>query len=95
MARTLTSGMETFPAAKQPFRSLVSCADANEAEDAMTHRRPRSPGSFQDELGGVIERIAQTDPKRHPNPGKPKERGVSNAAELNERLFEKAWRKHR
>ena len=26
----------------------------------MTHRRQKSPGSFQDELGGVIERIAPT-----------------------------------
>ena len=59
----------------------------------MTHRRPRSPGSFQDELGGVIERIAQADPKRRPKPAEPKERGVSDAAELNDRLFEKAWRK--
>ena len=59
----------------------------------MTHRRPRSPGSFQDELGGVIERIAQPDLKRRPKPGKPKKRGVSNATELNDRLFEKAWRK--
>ena len=59
----------------------------------MTHRRPNSPGSYQDELGGVVERIAQTELKRRPKPGKPKERGVSNAAELNNRLFEKAWRK--
>ena len=61
----------------------------------MTHRRPKSPGSFQDELGGVIERVAQPEPKRRPKPGNPRERGVSSAAELNERLFEKAWRKHR
>lgn len=61
----------------------------------MTHRRHRSPGSFQDELGGVIDRIAQADLKRWPKPGEPKERDVSNAAELNQRLFEQAWRKQR
>ena len=56
----------------------------------MRHRRPKSPGSFQDELGGVIERIAPAELKQRPKPGKPKERGVSTAAELNHRLFEKA-----
>ena len=60
----------------------------------MTHRRPKSPGSFQDELGGVIERIARAELKQRPKPGKPKERGVSDATELNNRLFEKAWPKH-
>ena len=61
----------------------------------MTNRRPKSPGSFQDELGGVIERIAPAPPKPQPKPAKPKERGISNAAELNDRLFENAWRKDR
>ena len=56
----------------------------------MRHRRPKSPGSFQDELGGVIERLAPAELKQRPKPGKPKERGVSTAAELNHRLFEKA-----
>ena len=59
----------------------------------MTHRRPKQPGSFQDELGVLIERIAPPAPKSQPKPEKPKERGVSSAAELNDRLFEKGWRK--
>ena len=59
----------------------------------MTHRRPRSPGSFQDELGGVIERIAPPDRDAPAKPNKPERRAVGDTAELNERLFEKAWRK--
>jgi hypothetical protein len=59
----------------------------------MTHRRPRSPGSFQDELGGVIGRIAQPDRGAPAKPNKPEKRAVKDTAELNERLFEKAWRK--
>ena len=59
----------------------------------MPHRRPRSPGSFRDELGDVIDRIAPAAGEPPAKPGKPKERGVSNTAELNDRLFVNAWRK--
>lgn len=56
----------------------------------MTHRRPKSPGSFQDELQGVIERLAPTAPKPPAKHDKPKERGVSHSAEMKDRLF---WRR--
>jgi hypothetical protein len=56
----------------------------------MAHRRPKSPGSFQDELEGVIERVAPTGPKLPAKHDKPKERGVSDSAGLNDRLF---WRR--
>lgn len=59
----------------------------------MTHRRQKSPGSFQDELGGVIERITPTEPKSLRRPKEPKERDPSDSAEVNDRLFESAWRK--
>ena len=39
------------------------------------------------------ERMAPGDHKLPTKPQKPKERRVSGAAELNDRLFEKAWRK--
>ena len=50
----------------------------------MPHRRQRSPGSFRDELGGVIDRIVPVERD------KPK---VRDRGELNSRLFESAWRK--
>jgi hypothetical protein len=59
----------------------------------MPHRRQRSPGSFRDELGGVIERIVPDEPK---SPARPVERHkskVGDPGELNSRLFESAWRK--
>ena len=59
----------------------------------MTHRRPGSPGSFEDDLGRVIERMAPGDHKLPTKPHKPIERRVSGVAELNDRLFEKTWRK--
>ncbi len=59
----------------------------------MTHRRQKSPGSFQDELGGVIERIAPPKHDELPPPNRPGKKPVKDTAELNERLFEKAWRK--
>ena len=58
----------------------------------MTHRRQKSPGSFQDELGGVIERIAPAETKGPAKPAKPEKRHISDTAELNDRLFERAWR---
>ena len=60
----------------------------------MTHRRPK-PGSFQDDLGDVIERIAPADVKSKPGRQKTPERRISNSAELNDRLFENAWSKKR
>ena len=59
----------------------------------MTHRRPKSPGSFQDELGGLIERVAPPDRKLPAKPEKPERNPVKDTGELNDRLFEKAWRK--
>ena len=59
----------------------------------MPHRRQRAPGSFRDELGGVIERIVPDDPKSPAMPAerdKPKPR---DPGELNSRLFASAWRK--
>jgi hypothetical protein len=59
----------------------------------MTHRRSKSPGSFQDELGDLIERVAPPDREVPVKPGKPDRQPVKDTAELNDRLFEKAWRK--
>jgi hypothetical protein len=56
----------------------------------MAHRRPKSPGSFQDELEGVIERVAPTGPKLPAKHDKPKKRGVSDSAGSNDLLF---WRR--
>ena len=60
----------------------------------MTHRRPK-PGSFQADLGDVIDRIAPADVKSKPRPQKATERRISKSAELNDRLFENAWKKER
>ena len=59
----------------------------------MTHRRQKLPGSFQDELGGVIERITPTESKSQTKPKAPKERDPSDSAEVNDRLFESAWQR--
>ena len=59
----------------------------------MTHRRRKLPGSFQDELGGVIERIAPPEHDELPSRSRPRKPPVKNTGELNDRLFEKAWRK--
>ena len=60
----------------------------------MPQGRQKSPGSFQDELGGLIDRVAPREQKQRPETD---ERGkrARNAAELNDRLFENAWRKDR
>ena len=58
----------------------------------MTHRRQKSPGSFQDELGGLIERVAPSDSEVPAKPGRAHRQPVKGTAELNDRLFEKAWR---
>lgn len=55
----------------------------------MPNRRRKSPGSFQDELGGVIERMGPHDWKASSKSDKI-ERPVKNSAELNDRLF---WRR--
>ena len=57
----------------------------------MTHRRPKSPGSFQDELGGVIERLAQADRKPVAKPEKSKGRGAMDQGNVHDRLFERTW----
>jgi hypothetical protein len=55
----------------------------------MPQGRQKSPGSFQDELGGVIERIAPDEWTRPPRPEttEPLKKGPT---ELNDQLF---WRK--
>lgn len=55
----------------------------------MPQGRQKSPGSFRDELGGVIERITPHERKVPPKPDKA-EKPVKSAAELNDRLF---WRR--
>ena len=59
----------------------------------MPHPREKSPGSFRDELGGVIERVAPNGTTDSKKPGKPREKRVSDTAELNDRLFEQVWKK--
>lgn len=58
----------------------------------MTHRRPKSPGSFQDELGGLIERIAPPGREAAATPTKSEKQPAKDTAEINHRLFEMAWR---
>ena len=55
----------------------------------MPQGRRKSPGSFQDELGEVIERIAPEDRTRPPKPEKT-ETPEKGTAEPNDRLF---WRR--
>jgi len=55
----------------------------------MPNRRQKSPGSFQDELGGVIERMGPHDRKPRSEPDKA-DRPVESSVELNDRLF---WRR--
>lgn len=59
----------------------------------MPHPREKSPGSFRDELGGVIDRVAPKDKAARLKPDKSHKQGVKDAAELNDRLFEQAWKK--
>lgn len=59
----------------------------------MPHPREKSPGSFRDELGGVIERVAPNDKTAPARPGTPHKQSVKDMAELNDRLFERAWKK--
>jgi len=61
----------------------------------MTHRRPAAPGSFQDSLNRVIERVAPNGHKLPAKPERPKERRISGPTELNDRLIGSAWRKGR
>jgi len=63
------------------------------AEELMPHPREKSPGSFRDELGGVIERVAPKDQAAPARRGKPHKQDLKDTAELNERLFEQAWKK--
>lgn len=91
MPNSLPSG--EFLAAKQPCRTLTFCAEGKAAEVRMPHSREKSPGSFRDELGGVIERVAPDGKTASARPGRPHEPRVRDTAELNERLFEQAWKK--
>jgi hypothetical protein len=59
----------------------------------MTNRRSKSPGSFQDELSGVIERVAPQERIAPAKPGEPCKPVVKDTGELNDRLFEQAWKK--
>lgn len=59
----------------------------------MPHSREKSPGSFRDELGGVIERVAPKDQAAPAKPGTPHKQALKDMAELNDRLFAQAWKK--
>ena len=59
----------------------------------MPHPREKSPGSFRDELGSVIERVVPNEKADRVKPDGSQKRGVKDTAELNERLFEQAWKK--
>ena len=61
----------------------------------MPHSREKYPGSFRDELGGVIERVAPKDKAVPTDPAKPHKQRVTDSAELNDRLFEQAWKRPR
>ena len=58
----------------------------------MPHSREKSPGSFRDELGGVIERVAPKDQAAPARRGKPHKQDLKDMAELNSRLFARAWK---
>ena len=58
----------------------------------MPHSREKSPGSFRDELGGLIKRVVPDEKTAREKPDKSHKRGVKNTAELNDRLFEQAWK---
>ena len=59
----------------------------------MPNGRQKSPGSFRDELGGLIERVGRTAERTEPPKKKPTEARVNDPAELNKHLFERARRK--
>jgi hypothetical protein len=59
----------------------------------MPHSREKSPGSFRDELGGVIERVAPGEKTAPTKPDKPRQQRAKDTAELDGRLFEQAWKK--
>ena len=59
----------------------------------MPHSREKSPGSFRDELGGVIERVVPDEKATPTKSGKPHKLRVKDSAELNNRLFAQAWKK--
>ena len=59
----------------------------------MPPRREKSPGSFQDELGRVIERVAPNYKAALTKPAEPHKQRVTDSAELNDRLFEQAWKR--
>ena len=59
----------------------------------MTHRRQKSPGSFQDELGGVIERIAPPNHDEAPKRDRQERPPVKDTAQVNDFLLEKVWQK--
>jgi len=59
----------------------------------MPHSREKSPGSFRDELGRVIDRDAPNDKTGETKPGKATKQGIKDTADLNDRLFEQAWKR--
>lgn len=63
------------------------------AEELMPHPREKSPGSFRDELGGVIERVVPKEKTARVKPDRSHKQSVKDTAELNDRLFEQAWKK--
>jgi hypothetical protein len=61
-------GTDKNAAARQRGWTLPSYTECNGAEVGMPHSRERSPGSFRDELGVVIDRVA---PKERDDPKEP------------------------
>jgi hypothetical protein len=61
----------------------------------MPKGRQKAPGSFQDELGCVIDRVARADRTPPAKPKETRERGTLDPAEMNDRPFERAWHKDR
>ena len=59
----------------------------------MPNGRQKSPGSFRDELGRLIERVGKTAEPKEPLRKKPTEARVDDPAELNKHLSDGAWRK--
>ena len=88
-----TAETDEDAAAKQQCETFIRLCQGNGAEVCMPHPREKSPGSFRDELGGVIERVAPKDQAAPARRGKPHKQDLKDTAELNERLFEQAWKK--
>ena len=61
----------------------------------MPHRRRKLPGSFQDELGELVKRIAPPEGQSRSSSETAKRSTAGSTTEMNDSLFEQAWRKDR